>query len=167
MRAAHLAFGRFAGGRPIALQAASYVYIGSAMGNAGASSLASRLLRHAARCNGRPPHALRALLLKHFIEHGLCGPTQSKRIPSKTLHWNVDYLLDHPSACLRAAYLLYADAPLERALSALLADDPHCVAFARGLGAGDAPGQTHLLRVDATASWWNALPSRLCTAYYP
>ena len=44
-----LAFGRFQQGRRFTLPAGTYLYVGSALGQRGATTLAGRLLRHATR----------------------------------------------------------------------------------------------------------------------
>jgi hypothetical protein len=39
--------------------------------------------------------------------------------------------------------------------------DPHAFVFEKGLGANDVPGNTHILRIEAPAAWWNGLRPRL------
>ena len=55
-------FGRFQRGQPIPILAGDYLYIGSALGQRGATTLAGRLLRHTTRSVDRPPHAIQPLL---------------------------------------------------------------------------------------------------------
>jgi Uri superfamily endonuclease len=153
-----LSFGRFDGGRRVRLPAAEYVYAGSAMAPRGAGSLGPRLLRHATRSGRRPPHLIRDQLLADLARAGLRGaPCRAKHA-----HWHVDYLLDHPAVDLIDALVVRAASRLEHRLAAWLAADPGIVPAAAGLGASDAPGATHLLRVVGPLGWWDAwLASRL------
>ena len=153
-------FGRFKGGKAIALEAGDYAYVGSALAEAGATCLARRLVRHATRLDGRPPHPIRALMLAEFPRAGLC-PAGLQPPAGKRPKWNVDHLLDLPCAELVGAYLVRSPARIEPALGKLLEDDPATVVFERGLGANDVPGNTHLLRVDAGERWWHQLPQKL------
>lgn len=141
-----IAFGRFREGHPIAVLAGAYVYAGSARGH-GATSLAGRLLRHATRSGGRPPHAIRDDLAARLAAAGLVAPLP----PAKRLRWHVDYLLDEPAAEIRGVWAIRAAVPLEAALARWLASQPGVVPLAPGLGASDDPGQTHLLRVISSA----------------
>ncbi len=142
-----VSFGRFRGGLPVAITAGRYVYVGSAMGRSGATALAGRLLRHATRSGGRPPHAIREAMMRSFAVAGLGDPPL--RPPSlKRLHWHVDYLLDEPAVTLEQVTVIRAEARLESALARQLAALPGASPLLIGLGAGDAPGETHLLRLD-------------------
>lgn len=130
-------FGRFAGGRPVELACGPYLYVGSAMGMQGASTLARRLLRHATRSDGTAhpvQPALRAAL-------GLAPPA------TKRLRWHIDYLLDCPAAALAGVVAVRAAAPQEAALAAALLRQAWTMPVAPGLGASDHPGASHLLRV--------------------
>ena len=151
VRALDLAFGRFMGGKPVHLPAGEYAYVGSALGQ----GLAARLIRHATRTGGKPPHRLRGPMIAHFGAIGLGG-----RLPSrgKRLHWHVDYLLDHPAAELTCVIAVRSSTRLEPVLAARLENDPCTTIVAPGLGANDAPGHTHLLRVCACEAWWAAWP---------
>ncbi|GAB4527796.1 MAG: GIY-YIG nuclease family protein [Anaerolineales bacterium] len=145
-RAVRLPVGRFRGGAPLDFSAGVWLYVGSARGPDG---LARRLLRHAIRRQGAP-HTVLPALVEAF-----------DRMPpvEKRLHWHVDYLLECPQADLEAVYLLAEpDAPLESALVRRLAALPEVSAPFRGLGAGDDPGGTHLLMVDAPPVWWSGFP---------
>lgn len=51
-----LKFGRFKKGKLISLPAGDYTYVGSALSEKGATSLARRLVRHATRSGDKPPH---------------------------------------------------------------------------------------------------------------
>ena len=146
-----VALGRFRGGRLFSFPAGEYLYVGSARGLRGGSTLGRRLLRHASRAAGAP-HSLRPTLQAFF---GLEPPH------SKTLRWHVDYLLETSQADLQAAFLLRRPQPVERALARFLMQDPRVTAFPRGAGASDDPGGTHLLRVEAAPGWWSGFPARL------
>ncbi|MAM90788.1 MAG: hypothetical protein CMI15_04855 [Opitutaceae bacterium] len=131
------------------------------MGNRGASSLPRRLIRHATRSTPHHPHTIRTHLIDYFVNHGMLTPDKPLYPRTKRLHWNVDFMLDLPPASIAAAYILHTNIPLESQLAAVVETDSHTVAFAAGLGANDARGQTHLLRVDGDERWWNHLPHRL------
>ncbi|HSM55442.1 MAG TPA: DUF123 domain-containing protein [Candidatus Sulfomarinibacteraceae bacterium] len=130
-----------------------YVYVGSAMGCKGPASLAPRLLRHASRSQGQPPHAIRARMLRHFRQLGLGGP-RLQPPQNKSLHWHVDYLLDLREVALTHVIVLRSHQPLEGALADLLLGDPQCTPLAAGIGASDAPGHSHLLRIHEDDAWW-------------
>ena len=145
-----VSFGRFHGGLPVTIAAGRYVYVGSAMGRSGATALAGRLLRHATRAGGRPPHAIREAMIRAFAAVGLGNPPL--RPPSlKRLHWHVDYLLDVPVVALEQVTVIRAEARLESALARQLATLPGASPLLIGLGASDAPEETHLLRLDEEA----------------
>ena len=154
-------FGRFQGGQPIPIPAGDYLYIGSALGQRGATTLAGRLLRHTTRSENRLPHAIQPLLRTQLQEWGLipmmsAGPPQPKR-----LFWHIDYLVDRVEAKISQIFILHTNQRLESAIARTLAADPAVTAVAPGLGASDDPHATHLLRVDAPASWWHNLPQLL------
>ena len=79
----------------------------------------------------------------------------------KTLRWNVDHLLDTSSADLVSAHVVRCSFKLEPDIGDMLEADPSTVVFERGLGAGDRPGSTYLLRVEADKDWWHELTGRL------
>ncbi|MEZ4519752.1 MAG: GIY-YIG nuclease family protein [Chloroflexota bacterium] len=142
-------FGRFEGGRPISLDAGDYIYVGSAMGR-GAAGLAGRLIRHATRCApGAPPHAIRDALLTSFRTSGL--PSQPPR--TKRLHWHIDYLLEKPPAELADVWAVRSAESLEAELATRLASHTALEPVARGLGASDHRGATHLLYLTPPMDW--------------
>ncbi len=151
-----LSFGRFLNGRPVSLDAGGYAYVGSAMGARGSSSLAHRLLRHATRTGRRPPHALRAALLA-ALRAAQLGPASLQPPTGKTVRWHIDYLLDESSVALERVVAVRSGVMLERPLVAWLAARPEATAAAPGLGAGDHPGHSHLLRLSQPAAVWSAL----------
>lgn len=138
-----VSFGRFQGGRPVVAVPGWYVYVGSAMGRRGASALAGRLLRHATRAGGRPPHAIREAMVEAFISAGL-GSTPLRPPARKRLHWHVDYLLDKTTVELEQVTVVRAEVRLESALARQLAVMPGTSSLLKGLGASDASGETHL-----------------------
>jgi Uri superfamily endonuclease len=79
----------------------------------------------------------------------------------KRLRWNVDHLLDQHTVELIGVYVIRSALRLEGDVAKLLELDPATVVFERGLGANDIPGNTHLLRVEASEEWWRHLPGRL------
>ena len=99
-------------------------------------------------------------MLNRFAE---CGLGDGNLLPrrGKTLHWNVDFLLDLPSAELVGISAIRSCKRLEDRLAKKLEEDPHTGVIERGLGANDVPGNTHLLHVTATDAWWTLLPNLL------
>ena len=149
-----VAFGRFRQGEPQPIPAGEMVYVGSALGG-----LTARLLRHATRSDGRPPQPLRAAMLAEFPRLGLAGA--NLRPPTgKKLHWHVDYLLDETAVTLTHVLILCTSARLEEPLGRWLGAQPETAVILPGLGARDVRGSTHLLRIAAPESWWQALPAR-------
>jgi Uri superfamily endonuclease len=155
-----LRFGRFKKGKLISLPAGEYAYVGSALSEKGATTLARRLIRHATRSGDQCPHRIRETMLHQFAE---CGLGDGNLLPrhGKTLHWNVDFLLDLPSAKLVGVSAIRSRKRLENRLAKQLEKDPHTEIIERGLGANDVPGNTHLLHVKATEAWWASLPNLL------
>lgn len=155
--ALRLAFGRFRGGRDFCLPAGDYLYVGSAMGQRGATTLAARLLRHATRSSDRAPHPIREELLAT-----LHAAAMAPRLPqTKRCRWHVDFLLDQSAVLLAQIYVLRTAIPLEQALAEWLMHEPATAVVVPGLGASDHCGATHLLRVNAPLAWWDALPTGL------
>ena len=157
-----LQFGRFKKGKLISLPVGDYLYVGSALSEKGATSLARRLIRHATRNGDKPPHAIREKMINQFAECGLgSGDLLPRR--GKTLHWNVDFLLDLQSAELINIFAIRSHERLENRIAKQLERDPHTDVIERGLGANDAPGATHLLRVQADSTWWMSLTDNAMT----
>ena len=157
---ATLRFGRFKKGKLILLPAGEYAYVGSALAEKGATMLARRLIRHATRSGDQGPHRIREEMLHRFAE---CGLGDENLLPrrGKTLHWNVDFLLDLPSAELVGLFAIRSRERLEDRLAKQLEEDSHTGVIERGLGANDVPGNTHLLHVSAAEAWWASLPNLL------
>jgi Uri superfamily endonuclease len=148
-------FGRFKMGKAIELPAGDYLYVGSAL-----RGLARRLLRHATRSGQAEPHAIRDDLIGYFISIGV----EEKDListRSKTLHWNIDHLLDNAKAELSQILVIRSSQSLEAGLAKLLEREPGCFILERGLGASDVRGNTHLLGVKAGEMWWQTLPEKL------
>ena len=157
-----LQFGRFKKGKLISLPAGDYVYVGSALSEKGATSLARRLIRHATRGGDKLPHAIREEMVNRFTE---CDLGNGNLLPrqGKTLHWNVDFLLDLQSAEIVNIFVIRSPERLENRIAKQLERDPHTEVIERGLGANDAPGNTHLLRVQADRTWWASLADTIMT----
>ena len=151
-----LQFGRFKKGKWISLLAGDYTYVGSALSEKGATSLARRLIRHATRSRDKPPHAIREKMIHQFTECDLGGGNLLPR-QGKTLHWNVDFLLDLQSAEIVNIFAIRSPERLENRIAKQLERDPRTDVIERGLGANEAPGATHLLRVRADSTWWASL----------
>ena len=155
-----LKFGRFKKGKLISLPAGDYVYIGSALSEKGATSLARRLIRHATRSKHKPPHSIRKKMINRFTECDL-GPRDLFPKHDKTLHWNVDFLLDLPSTELINIFAIRSPERLENRLAKRLEQDPHTEIIEPGLGANDAPGHTHLLHIPENSMWWASLTEKV------
>ena len=134
-------FGRYAGGRAIAVPASECLYVGSALGARGAVALAGRLLRHATRTDGRPAHAIREPLRARLAAAGLVAPLPA----GKTLRWHIDYLLDEAEVAMTGVVAMRTTARLEGALVERLLAQPGVVPLAPGLGGSDDRGRSHLL----------------------
>ena len=151
-----LQFGRFKKGKLISLPAGDYVYVGSALSEKGATSLARRLIRHATRSGNKPPHTVRKEMMTRFAECGL-GPPNLLPKRSKTLHWNVDFLLDLQSAEIINILAIRSPERLENRIAKCLERDPRTEIIEPGLGANDASGSTHLLRLRADNISWASI----------
>ncbi len=149
-----VAFGRFQGGRSVKMPVGQYLYVGSALGRRGATTLGQRLLRHATRSNNQQPHAIRTAVAAAFEV-----PLPNHLL--KRCFWHIDYLLDRPEVALVQIFALHTAQSLERKVAQQLVADPHTFLIVPGLGARDDPGGTHLLGVNAPEDWWTALPDLL------
>ena len=150
---ATLQFGRFKKGKLISMPAGDYTYVGSALSEKGATSLARRLIRHATRSGDKPPHAIREKMMNQFPE---CGLGNGNLLPrqGKTLHWNVDFLLDLQSAELINILAIRSAERLENKIAKRLEQNLYTSIIELGLGANDVPRATHLLRIRTNDMWW-------------
>ena len=135
-----LRFGRFKKGKLISLPAGEYAYVGSALAEKGATTLARRLVRHATRSGDQHPHRIRETMLHRFAE---CGLGNGNLLPQrgKTLHWNVDFLLELEAAELVGVFAIRSRKRLEGRLAKQLEEDPHTGVIERGLGGERCAGQ--------------------------
>jgi len=152
-----LAFGEFQHGKLITLPQGTYLYVGSAFGQHRTSSLGYRLLRHASRSGDEAPHLIRPALQQSIEAAGLLGSLPKRKTP----HWHIDYLLDLISAEIRGIAVLRTKNYIEAQVADRLAQQPEVMILAKGLGASDYPGKTHLFFVDADDQWWSKLPENL------
>jgi Uri superfamily endonuclease len=143
-------FGQYRQGALVEISSGEYVYIGSAQGLRGSTTLASRLLRHASRSGGKHPHLIRGPLAEQLQSVGLGGVLPEK----KTLHWHVDYLLDLAAVEISHVMAFRCGDKIESRLAKMIEDQPETVTFAPRLGASDRAGGTHLLYVNAGEDWW-------------
>lgn len=153
-------FGRFQGGRPIRVPQGDVLYVGSAMAQQGSMTLARRLLRHATRRDEGNPQQIQGRMLKVFENVGL-GTVQLKLPDKKKLFWNVDYLLEEEVVDLSHVVIIRTRRKFEDELARFLEAEPKSRALAKGLGAHDSHGHTHILIFRETADWWRQLPIRL------
>ncbi len=154
-----LSFGRYRQGQFIELPAGAYLYTGSAMGLKGSTTLSHRLLRHATRSEGNPPHKIMPALAAALEATG----DQPYLPMRKKLHWHIDHLLDLPSAKITGVIALRTRQriDLEARLASNLANLPQTRVISPGLGASDHAGNTHLVWASAEPEWWRSLP-QLC-----
>ncbi|ASQ89815.1 hypothetical protein CHL67_01770 [Prosthecochloris sp. GSB1] len=143
-----LSFGKFRSGAQFLLDHEACLYIGSALGHgASATPLAHRLVRHATRSQGNPPHRIRKPMIETFTENGLAR-AGFKPPHAKKLHWHIDYLLDCRQAELFSVFAIRSPERLETVLSGHAASLDETVTIARGLGARDTRDGTHLFGVN-------------------
>lgn len=153
-------FGRFQNGDPIVVSPGEMLYLGSAM-----RGLASRVLRHATRTEGKPKQELYQPLRIKMEEQGLINgrfrpPTQKK------LHWHIDYLLDEPAVSLTHTILIRSNKNLEFELGEWLLGQPETAVLVPGLGASDVRGHTHLLQITENHNqFWKHLSMRLSQSF--
>ena len=99
-------------------------------------------------------------MMSQFAECDL-GPCDLLPKRAKTLHWNVDFLLDLSSAELVNIFAIRSAERLENRLAKRLEQDRHTEIIEPGLGANDAPGNTHLLRIREDRTWWASLTDKV------
>ena len=155
-----LQFGRFKKGKLISLPAGDYTYVGSALSEKGATSLTRRLIRHATRSGDKPAHVIREKMMNQFVECGL-GPQNILPKSGKKLFWNIDFLLDLQSAEIVNVIAIRSPERLEHTIAGLLEHDTDTRIIEKGLGANDAPGNTHLLRVKTDEMWWTSFAGNI------
>lgn len=155
-----LKFGRFKKGKLISLPTGDYTYVGSALSEKGATSLARRLARHATRSGDIPPHAIREEMIKQFLDCGL-GPPDPLPKNGKKLFWNIDFLLDLQVTEIVNVIAIRSPERLEYTIAELLERDTDTQIIEKGLGANDAPRNTHILRINADETWWASLADNI------
>lgn len=143
-------FGQFMGGQQVAVSVGMYVYVGSAMGSD--KALGRRLVRHVTRSGRASDYRIKQDIINVF------GKGISPRGEKKLL-WHIDYLLDRCEVDMTDILALRSSERLEGAIAQILMAEGEIVA--KGLGASDIKGHTHLLKVDADLSWWENLKVRL------
>lgn len=146
-------FGRFKRGRAFFLPNGFYLYIGSARGTKVASSLGYRLIRHTIRTGGKSPHLIRNKLHVLLQDAGIPYKVPTK----KHLHWHIDHMLDLDEAEIQAVIAIRSYTPDEKTIAEKLSAMPGISIPVRGLGAGDNPGGTHLLKVANPDIIWRQL----------
>ncbi len=150
-QAARVVFGRFANGAAVVVEPGNYLYIGSAQSRHTGYALPRRVLRHLTRTGDLPPHGLRDALLAYLRRQGWPA---AHATDGKTLRWHIDYLLDLPAAEVTQVALVRDGRTGERELLAWLVATGKTAPLLPGLGAGDHPGHTHLLRWTADDAAW-------------
>ncbi|RKU10982.1 DUF123 domain-containing protein [Candidatus Poribacteria bacterium] len=164
--AIELQFGRFKKGKLISLPAGDYTYVGSALSEKGATSLARRLVRHATRSEGKPPHAIREEMLKQFRKCSL-GPRDPLPKNGKKLFWNIDFMLDLELAKIINVIAIRSSERLENKIAEFLEHNAGTQIIEKSLGANDAPRYTHILRVNADDTWWASIAENIQENFSP
>ncbi len=159
-----LKFGRFKRGKLISLPAGDYTYVGSALSEKGATSLARRLVRHATRSGDKPPHTIREEMLKQFRECSL-GPPNPLPKSGKKLFWNIDFMLDLELAEITNVIAIRSPKRLENTIAEFLEHNAGTQIIEKSLGANDAPRYTHVLRVNADDIWWASIAKNMQENY--
>lgn len=159
-----LKFGGFKKGKLIPLSEGHYTYVGSALSEKGATSLARRLVRHATRSNSKPYHKIRDFMLNHFQECGL-GPPNPLPKSGKKLFWNIDYLLDLEIAEIINIIAIRSPVRLEGSIGTFLETHKGTEIIEKGLGANDSPNNTYILRVITDDTWWLSLVDGIQTKF--
>ncbi len=155
-----LQFGRFKKGKLISVPAGDYTYVGSALSEKGATSLARRLVRHATRSGDKSPHSIRKEMLIQFRECGL-GPPNPLPKSGKKLFWNIDFLLDLELAEIINIIAIRSPERLENTIAEFLEHNADTQIIEKSLGANDAPRYTHVLRVNAGDTWWASIAENM------
>jgi len=147
-------FGQFQGGEPVALAAGSYLYVGSALGKSGSSSLGNRLQRHLLRTGMKPDHQLSSVFRLYASNIGLHYVDN----PSpKTLFWNIDYLVDLQQAEVSRILFDRSGQNLESAWTEFIIKQDYSEIIRKGLGAHDSDDKTHLFFTSMSNDQWNEL----------
>lgn len=160
----NLKFGRFKKGKIIHLPDGVYTYVGSALSEKGATSLARRLVRHATRTGEKPAHIIRDVMLCRFHEIGL-GPPDPLPKNGKKLFWNIDHLLDLDIVEINNVIAIRSTKKLEKNIAEYLENDPETQIIEKSLGANDSPKNTHVLHVPDHEQWWLTLSNNLKKKY--
>ncbi len=155
-----LQFGRFKKGKLIPVPAGYYTYVGSALSEKGATSLARRLVRHATRSGDKPPHVIRREMINRFRDCSL-GPEDPLPKSGKKLFWNIDFLLDLELTEIVNIIAIRSPERLEYTIAEQLEDNADTQIIEKGLGANDVPRNTHVLRVNADETWWESIAEDL------
>ncbi len=159
-----LQFGRFKKGKLISLPAGDYTYVGSALSEKGATSLARRLVRHATRSGDKPPHTIRDEMLIQFRECDL-GPPDPLPKSGKKLFWNIDFMLDLELAEIINIIAIRSPERLESTIAEFLEHNADTQIIEKNLGANDAPRNTHVLRVNPDDTWWTSIADNMKENY--
>lgn len=151
-------FGRFDKGRPIHLEKGEYLYIGSALSSKGSTTLGNRIQRHCDRTPPKPPHDIRPKF-QDFCD--AVGIKYTNNPADKTPFWNIDHLTNLIEAEIIGIIAIRYPEPLENTWSEYIESQPYTSVFAKGLGANDNEGHTHLQKSEITNSEWSDLVKQL------
>lgn len=153
-----LVFGRFKKGKLISLNAGEYVYIGSALAKRGSTTLGNRLRRHTSRSQGHKSHKIQRELLKYFNSIGI---SYTKTSSPKKMFWNIDYLLDLPTAEIISIIFTRNPNSYENIWSEFFEKLHGTIVFEKGLGANDSDGHTHIQYSSISEKLWKKIPYQL------
>ena len=162
--ATDLQFGRFKKGKLISLPVGDYTYVGSALSEKGATSLARRLVRHATRSGDKPPHTIREEMVRQFRICGL-GPPDPLPKSGKKLFWNIDFMLDLEIAEIVNIIAIRSRERLESTIAQFLEHNAETQIIEKGLGANDSPRNTHVLHVNVDDMWWLSIADNIQKNY--
>ena len=107
-------------------------------------------------------------LLDFFDEQGI---HYTKKPSNKTLFWNIDHLVNLDDAEIKGIIFIRSPHPFEIDWSEYLERLKETSIFAKGLGANDSIGHTHLQKLDlgskhkSVLSWFNDLIVELPQIY--
>lgn len=158
MKTMKIPFGRFDGGREIELLSGEYLYIGSALAKKGSTTLGNRIQRHCARSDPMTNHKIRSEFRQFCTQHNIHTTDNPS---NKTPFWNIDHLTNLLEAEIIGIIAIRDLVPLENPWSEYIEAQPFSTVFAKGLGANDAEGHTHLQYCTISEREFSKLPEKL------
>jgi Uri superfamily endonuclease len=150
-------FGRGGRASRLTVERGEYLYVGSAWSQLARHPLAARIARHLTRSAVNRPHVLYGIW-RDYVQ--TCGahlhPPGVKR-----MFWHIDYLLDLDVAEVRQIVVARGGQSCEATVAAAVERAECARPLARGLGASDHRGHTHILQWSGHEDQWHGLLQRL------